>query len=223
MGGRWELRGSPTPKMAKTDESLVCGGGVDSESHNHFHYMNSHFNLLAPFYDQVIQFTDLDKMLQVLDLPNAGILLDAGGGTGRVALALRPHVGSVIVADVSWGMLLQARQKNLVTTSTETEHLPFTNNSFDRVLMVDALHHVVNQAETIRELYRVLKPGGRLVIEEPDLRTFAVKMIAVAEKLALMRSHFLDPTWIAALFPLDANVKIEAEENTAWITAEKKL
>ncbi|HEY9152020.1 MAG TPA: methyltransferase domain-containing protein [Anaerolineales bacterium] len=183
--------------------------------------MNSHFNFLAPFYDQVIQFTSLDKMLQILDLPHAGILLDAGGGTGRVASALRPHVGSVIVADVSWGMLSQARQKNLVTTSTETEHLPFTNNSFDRVLMVDALHHVVNQAETIRELYRVLKPGGRLVIEEPDLRTFAVKMIAVAEKLALMRSHFLDPSEIAALFPSDASVKIEAEENTAWISAEK--
>jgi len=44
------------------------------------------------------------------------------------------------------------------------------DHSFDRVLMVDALHHVVNQAETICELYRVLKPGGRLVIEEPDLR-----------------------------------------------------
>jgi ubiquinone/menaquinone biosynthesis C-methylase UbiE len=185
--------------------------------------MNSHFNILAPFYDQVIQFSGLEKMLQVLELPHAGILLDAGGGTGRVASALRPHVGSLIVADVSWGMLSQARQKDLTATSTETEHLPFTNNSFDRVLMVDALHHVADQAETIRELYRVLKPGGRLVIEEPDLRTFAVKMIAVAEKLALMRSHFLNPNQIAKLFPSNAIVKIEAEENAAWIIVEKEL
>jgi ubiquinone/menaquinone biosynthesis C-methylase UbiE len=183
--------------------------------------MNSHFNLLAPFYDRVIQFTNLDKMLQVLDLPHACILLDAGGGTGRVASALRPHVGSVIVADVSWGMLAQARQKDLTATSTETEHLPFTNNSFDRVLMVDTLHHVVNQAETVRELYRVLKPGGRLVIEEPDLRTFAVKMIAIAKKLTLMCSHFLDPAQIASLFPSDAIAKIEADQNTAWMIEEK--
>jgi ubiquinone/menaquinone biosynthesis C-methylase UbiE len=183
--------------------------------------MNSHFNILAPFYDSVIPFSRLEQMLRVLDLPCSGSLLDAGGGTGRVASALRPHVRSVIVADVSWGMLSQARGKNLTATSTETEHLPFANNSFERVLMVDALHHVINQAETIHELYRVLKPGGRLVIEEPDLRIFSVKIMAVAEKLALMRSHFLDPNQIAVLFPPEAKVKIEAEENTAWIIAEK--
>jgi len=183
--------------------------------------MNSHFNFLAPIYDQVIPFSNLEKMLQVLDLPHKGILLDAGGGTGRVAAALRPYVDSVIVADVAWGMLAQARRKNLTAVSCETEHPPFEDQAFDRVLMVDALHHVVNQTETIRELYRVLKPGGRLVIEEPDLRTFSVKVMAVAEKMMLMRSHFLDPARIATLFPSDAKVRIEAEENTAWIIAEK--
>ncbi len=183
--------------------------------------MNSHFNLLAPFYDRVIRFGRLDQILEMLDLPDTGSLLDAGGGTGRVAEALRPHVGWVIVADVSRGMLAQAHQKDLAATSTETEHLPFPDNIFDHVLMVDALHHVLNQAETIRELFRVLKVGGRLVIEEPDLRTFAVKLIAVAEKLALMRSHFLAPLQIAQLFPAGAKVRIEAEENTAWVIAEK--
>ena len=183
--------------------------------------MNSHFNILAPFYDRVIPFARLDQMLRVLDLPHSGGLLDAGGGTGRVADALRPHVGSVVVADVSRGMLVQARHKDLPAASTETEHLPFPDGSFDRVLMMDALHHVRNQAETIRELYRVLKVGGRLVIEEPDIRTFAVKMIAVAEKLALMRSHFLSPSRIAQLFPSEAKVTIETEDNNAWVIAEK--
>jgi demethylmenaquinone methyltransferase/2-methoxy-6-polyprenyl-1,4-benzoquinol methylase len=183
--------------------------------------MNSHFNFLAPFYDHVIPFSRLERMLQVLDLPHAGSLLDAGGGTGRVASALRPHVGSVIVADSSWGMLSQARRKDLIAASAETEHLPFPDETFDRVLMVDALHHVADQTETVGELYRVLKSGGRLVIEEPDLRTFAVKMIAVAEKLALMRSRFLAPLQIANLLPKSANVSIEAEEYTAWIIAGK--
>jgi ubiquinone/menaquinone biosynthesis C-methylase UbiE len=183
--------------------------------------MNSHFNLLAPFYDRVIPFARQEQMLKVLDLPHAGILLDAGGGTGRVASALRLHIGSIIVADISRGMLAQARHKNLATTSAETERLPFADAIFDRVLMVDALHHVVHQGETILELYRVLKPGGRLVIEEPDLRTCAVKLIAIAEKLALMRSHFLAPPQIAALFPSGAKVRFETEDYTAWVIAEK--
>lgn len=83
--------------------------------------MNSHFNFLAPFYDRAIPFERLEQTIKVMDLPHAGTLLDAGGGTGRVAEALRPHVGSVIVADVSRGMLAQARQKNLAVTSAETE------------------------------------------------------------------------------------------------------
>lgn len=183
--------------------------------------MNSHFNFLAPFYDRAIPFQRLEQTLKVLDLPHAGSLLDAGGGTGRVAEALRPHVGSVIVADVSWGMLSQARQKGLTAASVESERLPFADGTFDRVLMVDALHHVVHQGETVRELFRVLKPGGRLVIEEPDLRTFPVKLIAIAEKVALMRSHFLSPPQIASLLPPAAKVRVEAEEHTAWVIAEK--
>lgn len=183
--------------------------------------MNSHFNFLAPFYDRAIPFARLEQTLKVLNLPHAGKLLDAGGGTGRVAAALRPHIGSVIVADVSRGMLAQARQKKLPAASAETERLPFPDGAFDRVLMVDALHHVVHQGETVRELYRVLKPGGLLVIEEPDLRTFPVKLIAIAEKLALMRSHFLAPAQIAALLPCGANVRVESEDHTAWVIAEK--
>lgn len=183
--------------------------------------MNSHFNFLAPFYDRAIPFTRLEQTLKVLNLPHAGTLLDAGGGTGRVAEALRPHVGAVIVADVSRAMLAQARQKGLAAASAETERLPFADGAFDRVLMVDALHHVVHQGETVRELFRVLKPGGRLVIEEPDYRTFVVKLIAIAEKLALMRSRFLAPEQIAALLPASARVRVEAESHTAWVIAEK--
>ena len=76
--------------------------------------MNSHFNLLARFYDRAIPFVRLEQMLKVLDLPHAGNLLDAGGGTGRVAEALRPHVGWIVVADVSRGMLAEGAPKRPV-------------------------------------------------------------------------------------------------------------
>ena len=70
----------------------------------------------------------------------------------------------------------------------------------------------------------MLKPGGYLVIEEPDLRTFVVKLVALAEKLALMRSHFLAPLEIAALFDFpQAKVRIETEVDgfNAWVIVQK--
>jgi ubiquinone/menaquinone biosynthesis C-methylase UbiE len=184
--------------------------------------MLDHFDLLAPLYDRAIPFSRLDLMLKVVKLPVDGLLLDAGGGTGRVAAALKPYTRDVIVADVSAGMLSQLRRKGLSGLRTPSEKLPFATGTFPRILMVDALHHVINQRETISELWRVLQPGGRLVIEEPDIRTLMVKFVAVVEKLALMRSHFISPPVIASYFPPVAKVTINVESYTAWVLVEKE-
>jgi ubiquinone/menaquinone biosynthesis C-methylase UbiE len=183
--------------------------------------MFDHFNFLAPFYDRAIPFSSLELMLKMVALPVDGLLLDAGGGTGRVASALRPYVRAALVADFSPGMLSQAKGKGLPAIQAPAECLPFAAGTFERIIMIDALHHVINQAETIAELWRVLKPGGRLVIEEPDVRTLTVKVVAIGEKLALMRSHFLSPPKIAALFPSQAKITIETESYNAWVIVEK--
>ncbi|HEX2993925.1 MAG TPA: methyltransferase domain-containing protein, partial [Anaerolineales bacterium] len=91
--------------------------------------MNFHFDWFARSYDRAMPFDRLEPVLKVLDLPRAGSLLDAGGGTGRVAAALRPHIGWVLVADVSRGMLSQARQKGLAVTSSAAERLPFPDGA----------------------------------------------------------------------------------------------
>ena len=180
-----------------------------------------HFGLIAPIFSRV-GYGSTDDMLKYANLPTAGRVLDAGGGTGRVANAIREQAGEVIIADPSLGMLRQADQTRLQLACSNSESLPFPSGTFERVLMVDALHHVINQRHTARELYRVLKPGGRIVIEEPDIRTFGVKMIPVAEKLLLMRSHFLSPEQIVGLFLFDsAKANIHAAEGSAWIVIEK--
>ena len=89
--------------------------------------------------------------------------------------------------------------------------------------MVDALHHVIDQAQTAKELFRVLRPGGRLVVEEPDIDTFGVKLIAVAEKLAGMRSRILNARKMAALFALPgAQVRVQKGRGTVWVVVEKQ-
>jgi ubiquinone/menaquinone biosynthesis C-methylase UbiE len=182
-----------------------------------------HFTILAPFYERFIPLSQPDNFVQYLDLPVKGALLDAGGGTGRVAQALRSFAGRVVVADLSRGMLRQANLKNgLHVVGARTERLPFADGAFERVLMVDALHHVFDQASTCTELLRVVKKGGRVVIEEPDVRQVPVKFIAVMEKAALMRSHFLSPPQILSLFPSqDSSGGFEIDGYNAWIVIDK--
>jgi SAM-dependent methyltransferase len=184
-----------------------------------------HFDFLAPLYETFIPPKDPQEMWDFADLPVSGALLDAGGGTGRVAQFMNGKASPVVVADMSCKMLAGARKKDgLRPVCSLTEKLPFADETFARIIMVDALHHVIDQRGTLDELWRTLQPGGRLVIEEPDLRLFGVKLLALAEKLALMRSHFLSPPRIAELlnYP-NARVRIETSSFNAWVIAEKAI
>ena len=178
-----------------------------------------HFAAIAPLYAR-ITYSKTDMMREVASLPVQGTLLDVGGGTGRVASAIRNLVDEIIVADVSLGMLRKAPLSALKPVCGNSETLPFADNSFERVIMVDALHHVIDHALSVNEMLRVLKPGGVLVIEEPDIRTFGVKLIALAEKLLLMRSHFLTPNEIMKLFS-SGEKQIKTADRTAWIIIKK--
>jgi len=68
------------------------------------------------------------------------------------------------------------------------------------MLVVDAFHHFGDHQMAARELLRVLRPGGRLVIEEPDIRRWPVKLIALGERLLLMRSRLFDAEALRRLF-----------------------
>jgi ubiquinone/menaquinone biosynthesis C-methylase UbiE len=162
-------------------------------------------------------------MIETAILPTQGAVLDVGGGTGRIAAALVDLAPMVVVADLSLEMLRQARNKGeLETVCSYSEKLPFADGVFDRVIMVDALHHVHDQRLTASELWRVVKYGGRIVIEEPDIRKFSVKLVALAEKLAIMRSHFLPPPTIEGLFPFpNARIKTDCDGFNAWVVIDK--
>ena len=71
-----------------------------------------HFGLIAPYYDHAIPLRELEQYIRIIELPVGGSLLDVGGGTGRVAKALKGQVSQAIVVDASMGMLSQAKIKD---------------------------------------------------------------------------------------------------------------
>jgi ubiquinone/menaquinone biosynthesis C-methylase UbiE len=180
-----------------------------------------HFSAIAPLYARV-PYSKVNIMRKFASLPVKGRLLDVGGGTGRVSAFICDLVDEVVVADVSFAMLKETLQSVVKPVCCGSEILPFVDNSFERVIMVDALHHVLDHAESAREMFRVLKPGGLLVIEEPDICTFGVKLIAITEKVLLMRSHFLAPDQIMKLFP-DGEKEVRVEDGTAWVIIQKQV
>lgn len=184
---------------------------------------NYHFDWLAPLYDRVIPAPDPERLPALLRLPTDGWLLEVGGGTGRAVAPLQPLVGRLVICDLSAPMLAQAQAKGIACpVQAEAERLPFPDGHFDRVLVVDALHHFSNQQQAIGELVRVLKPGGRLVIEEPDITRRPVKFVALFERLALMGSHFYPPAAIQEMIAARGlATQVETDGHfTAWIVAD---
>ena len=185
--------------------------------------MLDHFDFIAPLYDRMIGPPDTERLQKLLKLPTSGWLLDAGGGTGRVWSHLNGLACNIVVSDLSHHMLKKAREKQVRPVQAHVERLPFADEMFDRVLVVDALHHFCDQREAIKDLLRVLKPAGRLVIEEPDFNHKGVKILALAEKILLMRSHFHTPQKIREMIAsCGYSAKIEHDGRyTAWVVVDK--
>jgi demethylmenaquinone methyltransferase/2-methoxy-6-polyprenyl-1,4-benzoquinol methylase len=183
----------------------------------------NHFDWVAPYYERVFGAQRADSLLSHLALEPGHSLLDIGGGTGQIAEQLAGFVGRTCVLEPSSGMLAQGRRKRLCLVQGVAERLPFPSGSVDRILMVDAFHHLLDQAQTVRELRRVLSPGGRLVIQEPDIRHWAVKLVALAEKMLLMRSRFYTAPGIQAMFDRVAGcaARIEQQGHTVWVIVDK--
>jgi ubiquinone/menaquinone biosynthesis C-methylase UbiE len=101
------------------------------------------------------------------------LVLDIATGTGNTALTFAPLVRRVIGVDVAAAMLDQARARaeeeniqNVEFVSGSAEDLPFSGAEFSLVLSRHAPHHFHDLEKFLREVRRVLKPGGRFVVAD---------------------------------------------------------
>jgi ubiquinone/menaquinone biosynthesis C-methylase UbiE len=186
--------------------------------------MIDHFSILAPYYDYLISPPDTGKLKQILDIKSDSWVLDVGGGTGRVASRLDGDSKGVFILDISLSMLKQSKEKNgVIPVHSSVNNLPFSDNSIDRIIVVDALHHFEHPGLACKELIRILKPGGRLVIEEFDKNTWVVKLLALAEKIMLMTSCFFTPDEIIALTQSNTSTTriVRNGKHSFWAVIEK--
>jgi demethylmenaquinone methyltransferase/2-methoxy-6-polyprenyl-1,4-benzoquinol methylase len=104
-------------------------------------------------------------------------VLDLAGGTGDLARRLAARVGpqgEIVVADINAAMLNKGRERLLdqgIATGigfiqTDAERLPFPDRQFDLVIIGFGLRNVTDKQTALNEMYRVLKPGGRLLVLE---------------------------------------------------------
>lgn len=115
-----------------------------------------------------------------LDIRPGHKILDIGSGPGRhTGAAARLSGVTAIGADVSFPDITEAKrrlqyQENLgecrgrwALLTTNILHLPFDNNTFDRVICAEVLEHIADHQGAASELVRVLKPGGTLAVSVP--------------------------------------------------------
>lgn len=184
-----------------------------------------HFGLISSVYELFIRAPDTARLAMLLDLNPGQLLLDIGGGTGRVTQGLQHTGARLFLLDASWGMLWQAREKGCCAIAQAVaEGLPFRDGSAPRIVAVDSFHHFWDQKAAAKELIRVLAPGGRLVIEEPNVHHLAARLVAWGERIALMRSRFYPPDALVALFePLGVGVQLHCPSKSPifWAVIQK--
>ena len=102
-------------------------------------------------------------------------VLDLAAGTGTSSQPFRDRGATVVPCDFSVGMLQEGKRKlpHLPFTAGDGTQLPFADDTFDAVTISFGLRNIVDPDAGLRELLRVTKPGGRLVVCEFSHPTYA--------------------------------------------------
>jgi SAM-dependent methyltransferase len=95
-------------------------------------------------------------------------ILDIGSGIGTYVRKFREKSPHAFGLDVDFDRVIEGAQTVPNLQVAESEHLPFADRSFDIVVLNEVIEHVTDDARTIAEAVRILRPGGRVLIFAPN-------------------------------------------------------
>jgi SAM-dependent methyltransferase len=133
-------------------------------------------NRLAAQFDQIINPYDLQRRLEVLieeflgeeDLAGQ-VVLDAGCGAGQGTGKLLARGAQVIALDLGPDLVALTRARHGVPAVVgDLMQLPFPDDHFRYIFSSEVIEHTPQSAQALAELYRVLRPGGHLVLSTPN-------------------------------------------------------
>jgi ubiquinone/menaquinone biosynthesis C-methylase UbiE len=121
---------------------------------------------------------------EALELTANDRLLDVGCGTGAASRRAATVAAAVVGIDLSYEMLREASrladgQEGVGFLRADAEALPFADASFSAAICTNSFHHYPDPARAVREIVRVLTPGGRLVLGDPCADVWTVRVADV--------------------------------------------
>jgi demethylmenaquinone methyltransferase/2-methoxy-6-polyprenyl-1,4-benzoquinol methylase len=181
----------PAPDTARPDEAPPAGAGQPGETHFGFRSVPAAekagkvaevFDSVAGRYDMMndLMSAGLHRAWKAFTVRHAALrpgmkVLDIAGGTGDLARAFARRVGptgEVWLTDINGSMLAIGRDRLLddgfaqPVAQCDAEALPFPSDRFDRVSVAFGLRNMTRKESALREMLRVLKPGGKLLVLE---------------------------------------------------------
>lgn len=141
--------------------------------------------------------------------PNSKIV-DLGGGDGSFSqFAQNPDLKNVLVVDASNVALKKAEKRGLKTLLADlNEPLEFSDKSFDGILSIEVVEHLLKPIDFLKEAKRILKPGGTFILAFPH--SSIIKDILV--EIVNHDNHFCSPHQMHIFFPRTSWMKKKLSE-----------
>lgn len=161
-------------------------------------------------------------MLQLLDPKKDEALLDVGAGAGYIASIVSKYCDNLYALEPNNDKVefIKSHFPEVKAFSGNVSTIPFPESYFDKIYVISALHHFPDTGAAIEEMARVLKPNGRILINDSNPE----RMSAKAESQFAKGAKFLTPSQLKETVEAQGLKSLELKEvrSTYFLLAEKE-